>query len=511
MYQYEMFELSLTGEPPQGSQALFTFQTVFHLDGEEKTVKGFYAGSNTYKVRFLPKKTGRYSWTTESNIPLEGPVAGEEECLPARTGRHGMVKTEGLHFVYEDGTKYLPFGTTIYALAHQSEEIIEQTMHTLEHAPFNKVRHCIFPKHYRYNHNEPQFFPFEKNAEGKWDVHRPCMDYWEHFEKILVRLGDMGIETDLILFHPYDRWGFSIMSMEEWKIHLDYLLRRLSAYPFIWWSLANEYDLMFNRTMEDWYEIEEFVAANDCYEHLLSNHNCLHFYDFTRPNVTHCCIQTDGMHKAAEWQERYQKPVVFDECCYEGNIDMAWGNISAFELVNRFWRGCVQGAFVTHGETYVSEDEVLWWARGGRLKGQSAQRIAFLKDFLYSLPSCISPWKEPFVMGPDDRNITATVFEKPEEAYERFRALVNAEERELSQAKDACYYGHCGDQVYIKYFARQCCAMCFLTLPEDKKYEVEIIDAWEMTRTTALEEACGRVEVRLPGKEGIAVIAKQLQ
>lgn len=32
-----------------------------------------------------------------------------------------------------------------------------------------------------------------------------------------------------------------------------------------------------------------------------------------------------------------------------------------------------------------------------------------------------------------------------------------------------------------------------------------------MTRTTALEEACGRVEVRLPGKEGIAVIAKQLQ
>ena len=56
MYQYEMFELSLTGEPPQGSQALFTFQTVFHLDGEEKTVKGFYAGSNTYKVRFLPKK-----------------------------------------------------------------------------------------------------------------------------------------------------------------------------------------------------------------------------------------------------------------------------------------------------------------------------------------------------------------------------------------------------------------------------------------------------------------------
>ena len=47
MYQYEMFELSLTGEPPQGSQALFTFQTVFHLDGEEMTVNGYNAVTNT--------------------------------------------------------------------------------------------------------------------------------------------------------------------------------------------------------------------------------------------------------------------------------------------------------------------------------------------------------------------------------------------------------------------------------------------------------------------------------
>ena len=95
---------------------------------------------------------------------------------------------------------------------------------------------------------------------------------------------------------------------------------------------------------------------------------------------------------------------------------------------------------------------MLWWARGGRLKGQSVPRIAFLKNILYSLPSHLSLWKEPAVMGPDDRNITATVFERPEEAYERFHALINKEERELSQAKDACYYGQCGEQAYIKYF-----------------------------------------------------------
>ena len=38
--------------------------------------------------------------------------------------KHGMVKAVDTHFEYEDGTYYYPFGTTIYALAHQSEELI---------------------------------------------------------------------------------------------------------------------------------------------------------------------------------------------------------------------------------------------------------------------------------------------------------------------------------------------------------------------------------------------------
>ena len=65
-------------------------------------------------------------------------------------GKHGMVKAVGTHFEYEDGTYYYPFGTTIYALAHQSEELIDKTMATLRKSPFNIVRMCVFPKHYQY-------------------------------------------------------------------------------------------------------------------------------------------------------------------------------------------------------------------------------------------------------------------------------------------------------------------------------------------------------------------------
>lgn len=71
------------------------------------------------------------------------------------------------------------------------------------------------------------------------------------------------------------------------------------------------------------------------------------------------------MHKASKWIKAYGKPVVFDECCYEGDIEFPWGNISGFEMVKRFWKGYIQGAYVTHGETFFSEDEILWWSKGG--------------------------------------------------------------------------------------------------------------------------------------------------
>ena len=66
-----------------------------------------------------------------------------------------------------------------------------------------------------------------------------------------------------------------------------------------------------------------------------------------------------------------------DECCYEGNIPWDWGNISGFELVHRFWTVCMQGGYCTHGETYLNEEEVLWWSKGGKLVGESpgADRI----------------------------------------------------------------------------------------------------------------------------------------
>ena len=67
---------------------------------------------------------------------------------------HGPVMVRNQHhFAYADGTPHFPFGTTCYAWVHQSEDLQRQTLETLRTAPFNKIRMCVFPKSYEYNHN----------------------------------------------------------------------------------------------------------------------------------------------------------------------------------------------------------------------------------------------------------------------------------------------------------------------------------------------------------------------
>jgi hypothetical protein len=99
------------------------------------------------------------------------------------------------------------------------------------------------------------------------------------------------------------------------------------------------------------------------------------------------------------YRDVFRKPVVFDEVKYEGNIPRQWGNLTAEELVYRFWQGTVAGTYVGHGETYLSPDDVLWWSKGGILKGQSPARLAFLRTVLEdSPPQGIEPidkWQHP--------------------------------------------------------------------------------------------------------------------
>ncbi|MGN1021849.1 MAG: DUF5605 domain-containing protein [Aristaeellaceae bacterium] len=511
MKQYETFELRFAGPVLTEAWAAIDLTATFSRHGESTTVKGFYDGDGAYVVRYLPEEPGEYAWRVSGCVSAEG----SEVCVPAE-GAHGIVRAVDTHFEHADGTLFHPFGTTVYALASQDDDLVAQTLDTLRAAPFNKVRMCVFPKHYDYNHNEPPCYAFERNDDGSWDTGRPCIAFWRRFEGILDRIMAMGIQVDLILFHPYDRWGFNTLPQEDNLAYLDYLLRRLSAKPGIWWSLANEYDLAIARkTMADWEEIEEYTAANDPFHHLLSCHNCMCLWDATRPRVTHASIQTKAFTEIPRWLKEYGKPVMIDECAYEGNLRNYWGCISGQEMTHRFWRAVASGGYCTHGETFLAEDEVLWWGKGGRLKGESPARIRFLRDIVEGLPGPLKPWLQ---------GLTAMALMITEELAARVSAATDGytlafggsilrmkeQDRWAHLNSEHPWQARCGDECLLIFFDRQCPAEALLDLPEGKRYRVEVIDAWNMTREVFAGDAQGQVLVRLPGRESMAVLATRL-
>ena len=506
MKQYKTFELTFSGPVLEDHWAQPEISAVFSCEGETVAVKGFYDGAGIYKVRFLPSKAGIWHWTVSGVVTASG-----EEVCEADPIAHGIVRAKGIHFYHDDGSKYLPFGTTIYAMTHQTDEIIAETFESLVNAPFNKVRMCVFPKHYDLIKGEPPVHPYHQTENGKPDVRKPNWEFWHRFEGHLDRMEELGIQVDLILFHPYDCWGYSSMSQEDNLVYLDNVIRRLAARPNIWWSMANEYDLMQGWEMDQWYEIEDFLTDNDPYGHLLSNHNCTAAYDFTRPKITHVCIQTRWIEKAGEWINQYGKPVVYDEICYEGNVPFYWGNITGKEMVHRFWSICGHGAYATHGDTFMDENQIIWWACGGKMKGESAPRIGFLKEILYSLPGPLSPLKQRS-MG-DLVNLTPEEEAEKIKEYPPLEAMIKNMKRMEPGLRQVLVYSeilplsHCGEDAYLTYYGRFCPYQGKLRLPKEHTYRVEVIDAWNMTREVVMEGVSGDVAVPLPSKECMAILA----
>lgn len=465
---------------------------------KRRMVGGFRKGENETALRFMPNAEGIWNYEIyDQDIKVR---EGRFLCIEAEENNHGMVKKKGYDFCYEDGVRFLPFGTTCYAWVHQKKDVIEQTLISLSKSPFNKVRMLLFPKDMIYNQNEPEYFPFEKDENG-WNVEKPVYAFWENLENCIAGLDSLGIEADLILFHPYDRWGFADLTREQSLAYVEYVMNRLGAYKNIWWSLANEYDLVGSKEQEDWEEIGNFLMGHDPYGHLRSIHHCINIYPKSSW-MTHVSAQTPNGEKAFAYRYIYELPVLNDECGYEGNIEFGWGNLSAKEMVHRIWMTVIRGGYATHGETFFREDEVLWWAKGGTLYGESPARIAFFREVLESLNGVLEPEIGFDATDPNGRE------EAAESPFAKAMMKLPEEQRN-DQIMQLLPFVISNENHRLQYLGKACQAWLNMFLPEGD-YKIEVIDTWEMTRKTVSECANGNIRIELPGKEGMAVLATRI-
>ncbi|CAH0238329.1 DUF5605 domain-containing protein [Microbacterium sp. Bi128] len=453
-------------------------------DGSTARVGGFYDGDGEWVFRALADTEGEWTFETDATTRSLDGLTGSAHVGPAASGAHGPVRVDGFHFRHADGTRHRPLGTTAYAWTHQPDALQEQTLATLTDGPFRKLRMCVFPKSYLFNANEPEDFVFPGSLTEGFDLERFDPAHFRRLERRLAQLAERDIEADLILFHAYDRWGFADLGPAVDDRYVRYVVRRLAAFSNVWWSLANEYDLVWGKDEDDWERIAAIVGEEDPFAHLISIHNCRPFYDYSRPWITHASVQRVDVYRTAEntdeWRERWGKPVVIDECAYEGDIDQGWGNITGEEMTRRFWEAAVRGGYVGHGETYLpapvgeaimpatagDDDEVLWWAKGGVLHGSSPARIGFLERILDEIPDGVldpapSDWDVPWAQSKDGSvRVAYFGFNRP-----RFRTVLLGE----------------------------------------GEWKVEVVDTWNMTVEAVPGTHRGTVRVDLPGRQFLAL------
>ena len=487
---YAPVELAFAGPavPIPVSRTPFTLDV--GLGDRRLRVPGFWDGGDRYVARFLPETAGEWSWSTVSEAPELDGRSGT--VVVSGAAGHGPVRVAArFHFAHVDGTQYRPVGATVYNWLHQTDELFTATVDAIAQARFTKLRFMVFPQAGDYVEHHPELLPFEHGPSG-WDVDRPNIAFFRRLEAAVALLGERGIQADVLILNAYDggRFGLDGLTEEQDAVYLRYLVARLSAFPHVWWSLCNEFDIL-DRPRSRWDRLGTLLAETDPHDHLRSIHNWMELFDHNRPWITHASIQnghvTTELGRAGLYRDVYDKPIVLDEIKYEGDIPERWGHLSAEELVHRFWVATVSGCYASHGESFALPGGSLHIVEGGALLGRSPQRLAFLRQVLDDLvvPGIdpIDKWDDPEFVGGVARRQYLRYFGRSAPPSWRFR---------LPQATDADERLEAGDA-----------------------FTVDIIDTWNMT-VTAVErpfvlddvrrnEAFAPEAIALPAGEAIAL------
>ena len=485
--KWGVFEFEASGPKDGNPFVEVQFGARFTFGHRVVDVAGFYDGDGLYRVRFSPDEAGAWMFeTTGSVVDLKGKTGGFECVAPAEENRGPVGTAHQFHFQYADGKTYFPFGTTCYSYGFVPEPLASETLKNLKDAGFNKVRMCLLPK--PLGQLQPVAMPFERTpphgqgpvrgdpnaalppgaenlsdgatSKEKFDLARLNPEYFRGVEQRIADLRAAGIEADVILFHPYDAWGFKSMGQEADDRYLRYAVARLSAYRNVWWSIANEYDLVRSKSMTDWDRFFRIVQESDPYGRLRSIHHSRVVYDHAKPWCTHASLQEYDFEKSAERRAAGNKPIIYDEIQYEGNIFRRGGNLSAEEMTHRFWKAIAYGVYATHGETFIATNGNPVWSDAGELHGTSAMRITFLRKLL-------------------ERTKTTGLM-----------------------AEENPYYLNAGNaaELVLYYFDYHCVGEYEFPLPDKVTFKATEIDPWAMTAAALPGTFSGKSKITLSGR-----------
>jgi len=359
--KWKQFRFEMSAANWQGSNPFVDVQltgTFKHVpSGATFSQPGFYAGSNTWKIYFMPHLQGEWTFTTASNTAELNGKTGTFNCVASSL--KGSIQPSGLRWKYSDGGYVYPIMTSSSFYYRGTElgggisdfiDWVDQTMHGK----------FIHPAQLYYFKADGKFvksqsdLAFESGKQPDWL--NPA--FFERLNGHLDYLRDRNMGMYVMFFsddaHSPDANGVqenSDGSLSEVEKRLyRYAIARFAAYPNIIWDSGidvGEYR-DDNGQGDKWYKaFVNYIIATDPWDHPVSSRTGGGSKGVFPPNATYF---SDGIINPTSypdyvqtWQSR-SVPTAFTDRFRE---DYSRGNYNRTKLRQTIWQAGLTGGSVT--------------------------------------------------------------------------------------------------------------------------------------------------------------------
>jgi len=265
--KWKKFETSYVNTTFSGNPFDLDVQATFVHTASGKTIvrTGFYAGSDTWKIYFMPNELGEWTFTTaSSDSDLDG-QSGSLTCI--ESSLPGQLMAEGNRWKFSDSEKYeMP-------IAIPTRQWFKSTETSNGIGDFitwanDTVGARIIGTTLVYFRHEPSASPYIKGKEGE-EFNIPM---WDRLDSHFDTMRDLGMGFYIMLYsddaESPNLFGITEQSPEEIRL-LNYVVARFSAYPIVIWDSGIDIGETRTNAGIDW--LTDWFIANDSYGHMVSS------------------------------------------------------------------------------------------------------------------------------------------------------------------------------------------------------------------------------------------------
>lgn len=263
--------------------AIFTLPS-----GAKVTVPAFWAGGQTWKVRYSSSLPGDHNFQTVCSVPadkglqgIHGKVVVKKYAGQNLLYLHGPLKiaSDNRHLAYRDETPFFWMGDTWWMGLTKRlvwPEDVEQLAANRLQKGFNVIQIIagLYP-------DMQAFDDRGRNEAGfPWDTAYKAIrpEYFNEADKRIIYLADQGLVPCIV-----GAWGYHLpwMGTEKMKQHWRYIIARWGALPVVWCA-AGETTMPFylSKTEEadavlqkaEWTKVIRFMRDTDPFHRLITTH-----------------------------------------------------------------------------------------------------------------------------------------------------------------------------------------------------------------------------------------------